>query len=72
MVGIQVILINNKSYQKYSKSVDFIQKYVFPGGMLPSQEKLNENYVNAGLIEINSHSLESHMQKLLLFGIKNF
>ena len=53
MAGIQVILINNKSYQKYSRSVDFIQKYVFPGGMLPSQDKLNENYIEAGLVAVS-------------------
>ena len=72
LAGIQVILINNKSYQKYSKSVDFIQKYVFPGGMLPSQEKLNENYVNAGLIEINSHSFGKSYAKTLTIWHKEF
>ena len=72
LAGIQVILINNKSYQRYSKSVDFIQKYVFPGGMLPSQEKLNENYVNAGLIEINSHSFGKSYAKTLTIWHKEF
>ena len=72
LAGIQVILINNKSYQKYSKSVDFIQKYVFPGGMLPSQEKLNENYVNTGLVEINSHSFGKSYAKTLTIWHKEF
>ena len=72
LAGIQVILINNKSYQRYSKSVDFIQKYVFPGGMLPSQEKLNENYVDAGLIEINSHSFGKSYAKTLTIWHKEF
>ena len=72
MAGIQVILINNKSYQKYSKSVDFIQKYVFPGGMLPSQDKLNENYLEAGLIEVNSHSFGKSYAKTLTIWHKEF
>ena len=72
LAGIQVILINNKSYQRYSKSVDFIQKYVFPGGMLPSQEKLNENYVDAGLVEINSHSFGKSYAKTLTIWHKEF
>ena len=72
LAGIQVILINNKSYQKYSKSVDFIQKYVFPGGMLPSQEKLNENYVDAGLVEVNSHSFGKSYAKTLTIWHKEF
>ena len=72
MAGIQVILINNKSYQKYSKSVDFIQKYVFPGGMLPSQDKLNENYLEAGLVEVNSHSFGKSYAKTLTIWHKEF
>lgn len=72
MAGIQVILINNKSYQKYSRSVDFIQKYVFPGGMLPSQDKLNENYLEAGLVEVNSYSFGKSYAKTLAIWHKDF
>ena len=72
MAGIQVILINNKSYQKYSRSVDFIQKYVFPGGMLPSQDKLNENYLEAGLVEVKSHSFGKSYAKTLAIWHKEF
>ena len=72
MAGIQVILINNKSYQKYSKSVDFIQKYVFPGGMLPSQDKLNENYLKAGLVEVKSYSFGKSYAKTLAIWHKEF
>ncbi|MAU39194.1 MAG: SAM-dependent methyltransferase [Rhodobiaceae bacterium] len=72
MAGIQVILINNGSYQKYSKSVDFIQKYVFPGGMLPSQDKLNENYLEAGLVEVNSLSFGKSYAKTLTIWHKEF
>jgi len=65
LAGIQVILINDKSYEKYSNSVDFIQKYVFPGGMLPSQEKLNESYKEVGLKEIKSISFGRSYAKTL-------
>jgi cyclopropane-fatty-acyl-phospholipid synthase len=34
--GIQAITIENERFQNYRASVDFIQKYIFPGGMLPS------------------------------------
>lgn len=33
---IQAITIADARYEKYRKSVDFIQKYIFPGGCLPS------------------------------------
>lgn len=33
---LQGIVMNEQAYPRYVKSVDFIQKYVFPGGCLPS------------------------------------
>ncbi|TQI79660.1 cyclopropane-fatty-acyl-phospholipid synthase [Serratia fonticola] len=33
---LQAITITDQRYQQYSRSVDFIQRYVFPGGFLPS------------------------------------
>lgn len=35
-MAIQAITIQDQRYQAYSKSVDFIQRYIFPGGFLPS------------------------------------
>ncbi|AYJ79630.1 cyclopropane-fatty-acyl-phospholipid synthase [Aliarcobacter cryaerophilus ATCC 43158] len=37
---LQVITIPDQRYKSYSKSSDFIQKYIFPGGHLPSILKL--------------------------------
>ncbi|MDN2713012.1 cyclopropane-fatty-acyl-phospholipid synthase [Janthinobacterium sp. SUN118] len=33
---IQTIVIADALFERYSKSTDFIQQYIFPGGMLPS------------------------------------
>lgn len=33
---IQAITINEQRYEDYRKSVDFIKRYIFPGGCLPS------------------------------------
>jgi cyclopropane-fatty-acyl-phospholipid synthase len=38
--GIQSITIQDKFFATYRREVDFIQRYVFPGGMLPSPETL--------------------------------
>jgi cyclopropane-fatty-acyl-phospholipid synthase len=38
--GIQSITIQDKFFASYRREVDFIQRYVFPGGMLPSPEML--------------------------------
>jgi len=38
--GIQAITIQDKFFGSYRREVDFIQRYVFPGGMLPSPQVL--------------------------------
>lgn len=38
--GLQIITIRAESFAKYKANPDFIQKYVFPGGMLPTPEHL--------------------------------
>lgn len=40
--GIQTITIDHKTFDHYRTHVDFIQKYVFPGGMLPSEPVLEK------------------------------
>jgi cyclopropane-fatty-acyl-phospholipid synthase len=47
--GIQVITIADRFFADYRKTADFIQRYVFPGGMLPSQTRLREEVANAQL-----------------------
>lgn len=37
---LQAITIADQRYHHYRKNVDFIQKYIFPGGALPSVERL--------------------------------
>ena len=39
--GLQIITILQESYRDYRDNPDFIQKYVFPGGMLPTREHLS-------------------------------
>ncbi|MBZ0127772.1 MAG: cyclopropane-fatty-acyl-phospholipid synthase family protein [Rhodobacteraceae bacterium] len=51
---LQVITINDRRFESYRKSVDFIQKYIFPGGMLPSPAALSEQIARAGLTRIGS------------------
>ncbi|MEW6644279.1 MAG: cyclopropane-fatty-acyl-phospholipid synthase family protein [Pseudomonadota bacterium] len=36
LAGIQAITIQDRFFDAYRREVDFIQRYVFPGGMLPS------------------------------------
>lgn len=34
--GLQIITINEAAYPNYRRKPDFIQRYIFPGGMLPT------------------------------------
>ena len=47
--GIQVITIEDHRFDRYRSGVDFIQKYIFPGGMLPSDEVFKRETANAGM-----------------------
>ncbi len=47
--GLQIITIADDMFEDYKSRADFIQKYVFPGGMLPSVQKLVEQTQGAGL-----------------------
>jgi len=48
-VVLQVISIDEQIFEGYRKSADFIQRYIFPGGMLPSQRAIAEQAEAAGL-----------------------
>lgn len=40
---IQAILMTDRNFDNYIKSVDFIQKYIFPGGALPSMNSISSS-----------------------------
>ena len=47
--GLQIITIQEDLFEGYRKRADFIQRYIFPGGMLPSEKRLKEETDRAGL-----------------------
>ncbi|MEM1286742.1 MAG: cyclopropane-fatty-acyl-phospholipid synthase family protein [Pseudomonadota bacterium] len=40
--GLQIITIQEQFFQHYKRATDFIQQYIFPGGMLPTPTHLRE------------------------------
>lgn len=46
---IQTITIDDDHFETYRKTPDFIQLYIFPGGMLPSKKRFIEEAKQAGL-----------------------
>jgi len=47
--ALQIITIDDREFENYRKRADFIQHYIFPGGMLPSPQKLKEQAEAAGM-----------------------
>ncbi len=43
LMGLQAIVMNDQRFAGYLRSVDFIQRYIFPGGCLPSVGRIMES-----------------------------
>ena len=48
--GLQIITIQDELFEGYRRRADVIQKYIFPGGMLPSEPRLKVETSRAGLL----------------------
>jgi cyclopropane-fatty-acyl-phospholipid synthase len=69
--GIQAITIDDSLSKRYKNKQDFIQKYIFPGGFLPSRNEL-KNYTNMNnleIIEYNSYA-EHYANTLVIWREK--
>jgi cyclopropane-fatty-acyl-phospholipid synthase len=49
IAGLQVIIIGEDRFEGYRRRRDFIQRYIFPGGMLPSLTALSAAMASVGL-----------------------
>jgi cyclopropane-fatty-acyl-phospholipid synthase len=47
--ALQIITIDDDLFESYRKRADFIQRYIFPGGMLPSPSALKQQFQSANL-----------------------
>ena len=47
--AIQTITIANERFEDYRRQTDFIQQYIFPGGMLPSPQRLDDEVARTDL-----------------------
>jgi cyclopropane-fatty-acyl-phospholipid synthase len=53
---IQTITIRDDLFERYVRSTDFIQQYIFPGGLLPSRAAFREQARAAGLEIVDEHA----------------
>lgn len=49
IAGLQIITIAERHFKSYRRGPDFIQRYIFPGGMLPCLPALRERVAGANL-----------------------
>lgn len=71
-IGLQTITIEDKFFQKYKKFPDFIQTYIFPGGMLPSVEEMDKVITSKGLHITNKTMFGNDYAKTIRIWSESF
>ncbi len=70
--AIQAITIDDSLFSRYKTKQDFIQKYIFPGGFLPSKNSLNK-YISVNGLTIKSYnSYADHYANTLVIWKNEF
>jgi cyclopropane-fatty-acyl-phospholipid synthase len=69
---IQTIVIADELFERYRRNTDFIQQYVFPGGMLPSRVSFKEAAAKAGLQIKEEFAFGADYAKTLCIWRDNF
>ena len=70
--AIQAITINDDLFERYKTKEDFIQKYIFPGGFLPSKKSLYNITSNKGLLIDSYNSYGFHYSNTLKLWSNQF
>tara|TARA_B100000945_G_scaffold154354_1_gene123817 strand:- start:79 stop:1266 length:1188 start_codon:yes stop_codon:yes gene_type:complete len=70
--AIQAIIIKDELFSRYRKNQDFIQKYIFPGGFLPSLQSIKDYSKKTGLILKGYNSYGQHYSHTLSKWRENF
>jgi cyclopropane-fatty-acyl-phospholipid synthase len=70
--ALQVITIGDDHFARYRKDVDFIQRCIFPGGLLPSPGRLRDQVRRAGLEWRGCASFGPHYARTLGLWRRSF
>ena len=71
-VAIQAITIHDSLFDRYKNKQDFIQKYIFPGGFLPSKQSLYKYAEDNGLKFNEYNSYARHYSDTLVIWRNEF
>ena len=72
LAALQIITINEDLYKYYSMNKDFIQKYIFPGGMLPTKKIIYNLACSNNFSIIFDKSIGQDYAKTLQIWRENF
>ena len=70
--AIQAITIDDNIFDRYKTKTDFIQKYIFPGGFLPSKSIINKHVSENGLTIKSYDSYADHYSNTLAIWRNEF
>ena len=72
IAAIQAITIDDRLFERYKSKQDFIQKYIFPGGFLPSKNSINK-FISDNDLSIKSYdSYADHYSNTLTLWRNEF
>jgi cyclopropane-fatty-acyl-phospholipid synthase len=71
-IALHGITIDPDYFEEYRTSPDFIQRYIFPGGMLPTRAHLHERAAHAGLSIRREDHLGDHYARTLQHWHRQF
>jgi cyclopropane-fatty-acyl-phospholipid synthase len=71
-VGLQIITVADRFFEDYRRNIDFIRRFIFPGGMLPSQQKLAGLAAEFGLSPLEQRSIRFDYAETLRQWRDNF
>ena len=69
---VQTITIGDKDFNRYKNDTDFLRTYIFPGGLLPSPSRFNQEVKRAGLMPVKSFEFGQDYARTLEMWLKNF
>lgn len=69
---IQTITVADHEFEAYKKETDFLRSYIFPGGLLPSSKRFEQEANKAGLSTHDTHKFGHDYARTLAEWLKNF
>jgi len=69
---VQTITIGDQDFDRYKHQTDFLRTYIFPGGLLPSPSRFNQEVKRAGLVPMKSFEFGQDYAKTLEIWLQNF